>query len=82
MLEDAFICPVVDNNLFKLPEVKFYSQDRYTNELFVSFAPDVFRPNSIHEIEIKRDGKKMKLKGILYAAATFDMSTQRLRSAE
>lgn len=82
MLKDAFICPVVDNNLFKLPEVKFYTQERYTNEFFVSFAPDVFKPNSIHEIEIKRNGKKMKLKGVLYAAAYFDMPTQRLRSAE
>ena len=82
MLKDAFICPFADYNLFRLPEVNFYTQERYTNEVFVSFAPDVFKPNSIHEIEIKRNGKKMKLKGILYAATYFDMPTQRLYSAE
>ena len=82
MLKDAFICPFVDYNLFRLPEVRLYTQECYFNEIFNGFAPDVFKPNSIHEIEIKRNGKKMKLKGVLYAPATFDMSTQRLRSAE
>lgn len=57
----------------QLPDVDVYGngEDQYFDDTTYYFEPDIFRPDSNHLIEIKRNGKKMKLSGILYEKSYF-----------
>ena len=67
MLKSADLDPMSSFNDYGVPFVNVYYQDKYIDSSFLTMEPaDIFSPNKTHIIEIKRNGKKMKLEGSIY----------------
>ncbi|MGM9693541.1 MAG: PDZ domain-containing protein [Alloprevotella sp.] len=77
MVNDKRISPFADLD-FDLPFVAVYGQleNQYYDDIKRWYEPNVFTPNSEHVVEIKRNGKKMKLTGVLYKKIYFFDATQ------
>lgn len=78
MMKDSKLDPLSNYSQFKLPEVVVYYNDNYYDHFTYRFEPDIFSPGSKCEIEIKRDGQKMKLYGALYDKSYFYDATWKL----
>lgn len=78
MMNDSKMDPLSSYSLYRVPEVLIYYNEDYFDNFTYRFEPDIFTPGSEHEIEIKREGKKMKLYGPLYDKNYFFDATRKL----
>lgn len=66
MLKNSKLNVFAAYNDFQIPYVDVYWQDKYYDGYNIKCEPNVFLRDSKHIIEIKRNGKKMKLEGSMY----------------
>ncbi len=66
MLNQCEMVPMSQFNSYRIPD-----PNQYLDYTTASFSPGIFNRNGNHIIEIKREGKKMKLEGSLYGATFF-----------
>lgn len=79
MIKDAPLNPLSCYNDYAVPYVTVYYQDRYIDGNYLQIEPaDIFTQGKSHIIEIKRDGKKIKLEGALYDRKYFFDATRNL----